>query len=58
VHSARINTLGERAEDTFLITGSLLNDTRSLIHLETRLLKALQLREKPLMPVGDVPPPL
>jgi [protein-PII] uridylyltransferase len=47
VHSARINTLGERAEDTFLITGSLLNDTRSLIHLETKLLKALQLREKP-----------
>jgi [protein-PII] uridylyltransferase len=48
VHSARINTLGERAEDTFLITGSALNDTRSLVHLETRLLKALQLREKPL----------
>lgn len=55
VHSARINTLGERAEDTFLITGSMLNDTRSLVHLETRLLKALQLREKPLMPVGDTP---
>lgn len=46
VHSARINTLGERAEDTFLIAGNALNDTRSLVHLETRLLKALQLSEK------------
>ena len=42
VHSARINTLGERAEDTFLITGSVLNDTRSLVHVETKLLKTLQ----------------
>jgi [protein-PII] uridylyltransferase len=42
VHGARINTLGERAEDTFLITGSVLNDTRSLVHLETKLLKTLQ----------------
>jgi len=42
VHSARINTLGERAEDTFLITGEILNETRTLIHLETALLKALQ----------------
>jgi [protein-PII] uridylyltransferase len=42
VHGARINTLGERAEDTFLITGSVLNNTRSLVHLETTLLKALQ----------------
>ena len=42
VHSARINTLGERAEDTFLITGEMLNETRTLIQLETALLKALQ----------------
>ncbi|HVW63718.1 MAG TPA: [protein-PII] uridylyltransferase [Nitrosospira sp.] len=49
VHSARINTLGERAEDTFLIAGNVLNDTRSLVHLETRLLKALQLNQKPSM---------
>ncbi|MDN5836344.1 MAG: [protein-PII] uridylyltransferase, partial [Nitrosospira sp.] len=42
VHSARINTLGERAEDTFLITGEILNETRTLIHLETELLSALQ----------------
>lgn len=42
VHSARINTLGERAEDTFLITGDILNETRTLIHLETMLLRALR----------------
>ncbi|WP_084226694.1 [protein-PII] uridylyltransferase [Nitrosospira sp. NpAV] len=42
VHSARINTLGERAEDTFLITGEILNETRTLIHLETMLLEALR----------------
>ncbi|MDQ3186282.1 MAG: [protein-PII] uridylyltransferase, partial [Pseudomonadota bacterium] len=42
VHSARINTLGERAEDTFLVTGKILNETRTVIHLETELLSALQ----------------
>lgn len=42
VHSARISTLGERAEDTFLVTGKILNETRTLIHLETELLKILQ----------------
>ncbi|HEX8874433.1 MAG TPA: ACT domain-containing protein, partial [Nitrosospira sp.] len=42
VHSARINTLGERAEDTFLITGNVLSDARMLIHLETRLINTLQ----------------
>jgi [protein-PII] uridylyltransferase len=42
VHSARINTLGERAEDTFLITGEILNETRTVIRLETMLLEALR----------------
>jgi [protein-PII] uridylyltransferase len=42
VHSARINTMGARAEDIFLITGSILNETRTLIHLETELLRILQ----------------
>ncbi|MBA4143057.1 MAG: [protein-PII] uridylyltransferase [Nitrosospira sp.] len=42
VHSARVNTLGERAEDTFLVTGNILNKSRTLIHLETELIKVLQ----------------
>ncbi len=42
VHSARISTMGERAEDTFLITGRILNEAKTLIHLETELLKVLQ----------------
>ena len=43
VHSARINTMGERAEDTFLVTGNILNESRTLIQLETELIKALQI---------------
>ncbi len=42
VHSARVNTMGERAEDIFLITGRILNETRTLIHLEAQLLRILQ----------------
>jgi [protein-PII] uridylyltransferase len=42
VHSARINTLGDRAEDTFLVTGEILSEAKTLIHLETNLIKALQ----------------
>ena len=43
VHSARINTMGERAEDTFLITGNILHEQRDLIYLETELLKTLRI---------------
>ena len=42
VHSARINTMGDRAEDTFLVTGEILSQAKTLIHLETRLLAAVQ----------------
>jgi [protein-PII] uridylyltransferase len=42
VRSARINTLGGRAEDTFLVTGNVLNESRTLIQLETKLIKALE----------------
>ncbi len=42
VHSARINTLGERAEDTFLISGEQLENQKQLIGIETELLDALQ----------------
>ncbi len=42
VHSARINTLGERAEDTFLVSGELLDNPKSLVRIETELLEVLQ----------------
>jgi [protein-PII] uridylyltransferase len=42
VHSARVNTLGERAEDTFLVTGDALKESRTLLRLETELIEALQ----------------
>ncbi len=37
VASAKINTLGERAEDVFLIDGARLHDEQALLRLETAL---------------------
>jgi len=42
LHSAKINTLGERIEDTFLISGPGLRDAKSVVRLESDLLQALQ----------------
>ena len=42
IESAKIMTLGERAEDTFLISGRVLEDEKSVVHLETDLLQALR----------------
>jgi len=42
VASARINTLGERAEDTFLIDGARLHDENALLRLETSLYQQLK----------------
>jgi [protein-PII] uridylyltransferase len=42
LHTAKINTLGERVEDTFLISGPTLNDPKSVVRLESDLLQALQ----------------
>jgi len=39
---ARIATLGERAEDVFLISGGDLHDSTSRIRLETELMERLK----------------
>ncbi|HQU48795.1 MAG TPA: [protein-PII] uridylyltransferase, partial [Casimicrobiaceae bacterium] len=42
VASAKINTLGERAEDVFLIDGARLHDEQALLRLETALYEQLR----------------
>ena len=42
VHTAKIATLGERAEDVFLVSGDDLNDPARRIRLETVLMERLQ----------------
>jgi [protein-PII] uridylyltransferase len=42
LYTAKINTLGERAEDTFLVSGDALRDTRKVVRLETELVRELQ----------------
>jgi [protein-PII] uridylyltransferase len=42
VQTAKINTLGERAEDSFVLTGDALRETRNIIKLESDLIHALQ----------------
>ena len=41
--SAKINTLGERAEDVFLVDGARLHDEQALLRLETTLYEQLRL---------------
>jgi [protein-PII] uridylyltransferase len=43
VVNAKINTLGERAEDVFLIDGARLHDEQALLRLETELYEQLRL---------------
>ena len=42
LHTARINTLGDRAEDVFLINGDALNNPKQVLKLENNLLQQLQ----------------
>jgi [protein-PII] uridylyltransferase len=42
LHTARINTLGDRAEDVFLVSGEALNSPKTVLQLEQELLKTLQ----------------
>ncbi|HEX5477080.1 MAG TPA: ACT domain-containing protein, partial [Burkholderiales bacterium] len=43
LHTARINTLGDRAEDVFLVSGEALSDSKTVLKIEQDLLKALQI---------------
>ncbi len=42
LHTAKINTLGDRAEDVFLINGAALNDPKKVLRLESDLVRQLQ----------------
>ena len=42
LYSAKINTLGDRAEDVFLVSGAALNDAKAVLRLEQELLAELQ----------------
>lgn len=44
IHTARISTLGERAEDTFLISGPAVTDNKLTVRLEAELLQALRMK--------------
>jgi [protein-PII] uridylyltransferase len=43
LHSARITTLGDRAEDVFLVSGATLADSKAVLKLEQELLDELQI---------------
>ena len=45
LQTARINTLGDRAEDVFLISGEALKDSKAVLQLEQDLLEELTLPE-------------
>ena len=42
LHTARINTLGARAEDTFLVTGEALRDPKTVVRVERDLVEQLR----------------
>jgi len=44
LHSAKINTLGDRAEDVFLVSGEALSNQKEALQLEQELLRELQVR--------------
>ena len=43
LHTAKINTLGSRAEDTFLITGDALADPKQVVRMESDLIETLKI---------------
>ena len=54
LQTARINTLGDRAEDVFLVSGETLNNPKAVLQLEQDLLKELTLQQA--APVRETAP--
>jgi [protein-PII] uridylyltransferase len=46
VHTAKINTLGDRAEDVFLVSGEVLNRPKAVLRLEQELFRTLQVDDR------------
>jgi [protein-PII] uridylyltransferase len=42
LHTAKINTLGARAEDVFIIVGGALRDAKTVVRLESDLVEQLR----------------
>jgi [protein-PII] uridylyltransferase len=60
LHSAKINTLGDRAEDVFLLSGEILNQPSKVVQLEQDMLAELQVKgavgeSRSLSPNAPVP---
>ena len=53
LQTARINTLGDRAEDVFLVSGEALANPKIVLQLEQDLLKELSLTPQPAAPVPE-----
>ena len=45
LQAARINTLGDRAEDVFLVSSENLSNAKTVLQLEQELLRELSLQE-------------
>ena len=43
LHSAKVNTIGDRAEDVFLVTGAVRDDSQVVLKPEQQLLAELQI---------------
>jgi [protein-PII] uridylyltransferase len=56
LQTARINTLGDRAEDVFLVSGENLSNSKTVLQLEQDLLKELSLTPQPAAPVLETAP--
>jgi [protein-PII] uridylyltransferase len=56
VHTAKINTLGDRAEDVFLVSGEALSRPKLVLQLEQQLLRELGVSPPAAAPVPETAP--